>query len=285
MKRVITIISAVIIALSLLATCTGIFTYGSEQPGEITTIHGEKFSLHGTGLYRYDTTSYAAQAVAQDWVTLVVGIPLLFAAIILYRKGAIRGHLLLAGALGYILYTYTSLTFLSAYNEYFLIYVALFSASLFAFILTLKELDIQKVYHQCVDSFPRRSTIIFLAVLALFLLMAWLGRIIPGLVNQTPPVGLEAYTTLVIQALDLGVVVPACFLVVYLLAQKEPWGYALAQVVLIKGLLMGIALLAMVIHMIVKNVPVNPVESAIFGLIPVVCAWITIRAINSVKAG
>jgi hypothetical protein len=264
-SAIVTKLTYPILLLALFAAGTGIFWQRPGNPVEITTLRGETFELFGRGLYRYDTVSYAAQAVGQDAATLLVGIPLLFVGLLLARKGSLRGELLLTGGLGYMLYTYTSYSFLSAYNELFLVYVALFSLSLFAFILALSGMDTERVTRSVSGGIPRRGIAVFLLFIAAFLTLAWLGRIVPPLRAGTPPPGLEAYTTLVIQALDLGIIVPVSVITAVLLWKKQPWGYTLASVLLVKALMMGIALIAMIIGQALAGVELGIVESVIFA--------------------
>lgn len=273
-----------ILLLALLAAGAGIFWQRPGSPSEITTLRGETFELFGRGLYRYDTVSYAAQAIGQDAATLLVGIPLLFIGLLLARKGSLRGELLLAGGLGYMLYTYTSYSFLSAYNEFFLVYVALFSLSLFAFILALSGMDTERVTRSVSGGMPRRGIAIFLLFIATFLTLAWLGRIIPPLLTGTPPPGLEAYTTLVIQALDLGIIVPASVITAVLLWKKKPWGYTLTSVLLVKALMMGAALVAMILGMALAGVTVGAVESAIFTGIALAALMFIVILFRNIEA-
>ena len=256
-----------ILVLALLAAGAGIFWPRPGSPSEFVTLRGETFELFGRGLYRYDTVSYATQAIGQDAATLLVGIPLLLIGLILARKGSLRGELLLTGGLGYMLYTYASYSFLSAYNEIFLIYVALFSLSLFAFILSLAGMNTDRVSRSVSGGMPRRGIAVFLLLFAAFLTLAWLGRIIPPLLAGTPPVGLEAYTTLVIQVLDLGIIVPVSIITAILLWQRKPWGYTLTSVLLVKALMMGAALIAMIISMALAGVELSIMESVIFACI------------------
>lgn len=272
-----------IVLLMLIAAGAGVFWQGSGQPYPFTTLRGETVQVYGRGLYHYDTLSYAAQAIGQDIATLVVGIPLLIAGIILARKGSLRGQLLLAGGLGYTLYTYTSYAFLAAYNQFFLLYVTLFSLSLFAFIIALSGMDAELVSQQVSEGMPRRAIAVFLMLLAAFLGMAWLGRIVPPLLADTPPIGLEAYTTLVIQALDLGIIVPASTITAVLLWQKRPWGYTLASVLIVKGLMMGAALIAMIISQIVAGMEVSPVEVIMFSGIALAALAFTIILFRNVR--
>ncbi len=146
--KTVTQLALMIALLGLIATCAGIFWQGQGDSYPFTTLHGENVTVYGHGLYRYDTVLYASQSIAQDVVTLVLGIPLLVAGIFLSLKGSLRGQLLLTGGLGYFLYTYTAMVFLAAYNPLFLVYVALFSLSLFAFILALSGMDTARLTRQ-----------------------------------------------------------------------------------------------------------------------------------------
>jgi hypothetical protein len=91
-------------------------------------------------------------------------------------------------------------------------------------------------------------------VVAAFLGLAWLARIITPLTqNQTP--ALENTTTLVIQFMDLALIAPAAVLGGILLLRKSAWGYLLASVMLTKGVTMGLGVSAMGINMALKGVP------------------------------
>jgi hypothetical protein len=272
-----------IVLLALIAAGAGVLWQGSGNSYPFTTLRGENVQVYGHGLYRYDTVSYAAQAIGQDIATLIVGIPLLITGIVLARKGSLRGQLLLTGGLGYMLYTYTSYAFLSAYNEFFLIYVTLFSLSLFAFIIAMAGLDAEQISRQVSGKMPRRGIATFLMLLAAFLGFAWLGRIVPPLLAGTPPFGLEAYTTLVIQVLDLGIIVPASAITAVLLWQKRPWGYTLASVLVVKGLMMGAALVAMIITQILAGVTVSPFEVIMFSTIALAALVFTVTLFRNIE--
>lgn len=68
----------------------------------------------------------------------------------------------------------------------------------------------------------------------------------PGwLASGQRPAVLETYTTMVVQALDQGIVVPLAFLTGVLLLKGNAGGYALASIVLIKVTTLGTAVLSM----------------------------------------
>jgi hypothetical protein len=272
-----------ILPLAIFAACMGLFWQGEGESYPFDTLRGETVMIRGHGLYRYDTVNSASQELGQDLVTLLVGIPLLVAGMVLSQRGSLRGQLLLAGSLGYFLYTYAAMSFLTAFNELFLVYVALFSLSFFGLILAISHLDPDEIKRRASDRFPRRSIITFFIIVALFLTFAWLSLVVPAMINGTPPPGLESAITMVIQALDLAVIVPTAVITAILLIKRQPWGYALSSVVLLKILTMGAALMAMIISQVMAGVAIDPVTSVLFFLISItgiVLAVLTLRNIE-----
>ena len=260
-------LAIMIVPFALLAAGAGVFWQGTGEPYPFETLRGETVMIRGHGLYRYDTVNSSSQEIGTDIVTLLIGIPLLITGIFLSRKGTLRGQLLLTGALGYFLYTYGAMCFLTAFNPFFLVYVALFSLSLFGFILSMKNLDVDEVTRHISDGFPRRAIAAYFIIVAVFLSLAWLGLVASPSLTWTPPNGLESAITMVIQALDLGVIVPTSLITASLLLKKQPWGYALASVMLLKILTMGTALIAMIVNQLLEGVQIDPVTSVIFVLI------------------
>lgn len=276
-------LAVAIIPLALIAAGAGLFWQGAGEPYPFSTLRGETLMIRGHGLYSYDTINASSQEVGQDFVTLVVGVPLLITGILLSRKGLLRGRLLLTGALGYFLYTYAGMSFLTAFNPLFLVYVALFSLSLFGFILSLSGLNPDEVMGHVTDRFPRRTIATYFIIVGAFLTMAWLGLVVPAILKGTPPAGLESAITMVIQAMDLGVIVPTSLITAGLLLRRRPWGYTLSSVVLMKILMMGTALISMIVVQVLAGVAVDPVISVVFALISlsgIVLAVVTLRSIR-----
>lgn len=282
-NKTILILALVIIPLALLAAGAGVFWQGSGAAFPFSTLRGETVIIRGHGLYFYDTVNSSSQEIGQDVVTLILGIPLLIAGIILTRKGTLRGRLLLTGAFGYFLYTYAAMSFLTAFNPLYLVYVALFSISLFGFILSLSGLSPVEVVSHIADRFPRRTIAIYFIIVAAFLSLAWLKLVVPPMISGTPPSGLESAITMVIQSLDLGVIVPTSLITAILLLQKRPWGYTLATVVLLKILTMGSALIAMIIGQILSKVAVDPVTSVFFVLISISGIILAIATLRNIR--
>ncbi len=283
-SKALTVLVALIAVLAFVAAGTGVLWQGSGSPFPFTTLRGETVMIQGRGLYRYDTVSGAAQLIAGDVVTLCLGIPLLLVSLWLYRRGSLRGALLLAGTLGYFLYTYASIALMASFNPLFLVYVALFSLGLFAFVLSLMSIDIAALPSRFSARLPRRAIAATLFFIGAFLFLAWGGRIMPALLSSAPPFGLESYSTLVIQVLDLGLVMPLATVAGVLLLKRRPFGYLLTAVALLKGLTMATAVSAMGIGQILAGVPVSPVEVAVFlgfALLNAGMAWALLRNVSA----
>lgn len=254
-----------IIVLTFVATLAGLLP-AEGQPYSLTNFRGEEVTIHARGLYYWDTVSSVAQMQANDLVMLVLGLPLLAISLWLTLRGSQRGRLLLTGTLGFILYTYITMCFGAAYNQLFLIYVALFSLSLFAFILSMMSFDLKTLPAHFSEKLPRGWIAGLLFFAAAFLSLAWLGRIAATFAPDAIP-ALENVTSMFIQAMDLGIVVPLCVLSGILLLRRSAWGYLLASVSLMKFLTMGIAVSLMGLNMARVGVPVSAVELVVFPTI------------------
>jgi hypothetical protein len=281
-KKSISLLTVIIIILALAASAYGIFSRGSSGISEFKSLHGETVKLYGKGLYKNESVSMAAQAIAQDIVTLCLGVPLLAIALGFARKGLLKGRLLLAGMLGYFLYTYGSYSFYAMYNSLFLIYVALMSLSFFAFTLTLMSVDVEKMNTSFKPRLPVKfigGVLIFVAVLVALM---WLKRIaVPGV-----PEGLEHYTTLIIQALDLGFVLPSAVLAGVLIIKRKAFGYLLSSVIIVKEATLLTVIIAMLISQLAAGVKVGVPELVmfpLFTLLVVYCMYLIMKNIKEEK--
>jgi hypothetical protein len=286
-KKEITILVITIAALSLFAAVCGLIP-GSGRAFDFTSIHGQTVSIFGRGLYRFDSVSSAAQTRAQDLVTLFLGIPLLAVSLLMSRRGLTKGRLLLTGTLGYFLYTYASYAFLMMYNPLFLVYVALMSLSFFGFVLGFMSFDVRRL-SECFDKkLPVKFIGGILIFIAVMIGLMWLGRIVPPLAAGGEPQGLEHYATLVIQALDLGFVVPSALIAGILLIRRRAFGYLLAPVIIIKGVTLVTAVIAMAVMMAATGVAVSFVEMGIFilfGALIICSLYLIMKNINENSAG
>ncbi|WML42879.1 hypothetical protein [Neobacillus sp. PS3-40] len=283
MRKPIGLLVLLIIALSLIAAGYGAFSNQGNGQCEFKSIYGETITIYGKGLYKNDSVAMASQAIAQDYVTLFMAIPLLLASFYLSKKGLLKGKLLLTGTLGYFLYTYTSYSFLSMYNSMFLIYIMLMSASFFAFLIAFKSFDLPNLYLYFDKKLPVTFIGGFLLFVSFLFGMMWIGKIIPTLTQNVPPVGIDHYTTLVIQAMDLGFVIPAGIWAGILFLKRRPLGYLLGSVLIVKFITLLTALTAMIIRQMVAGIQVGFSEIFIVVLINLLVIYCLVLIMKNSK--
>jgi hypothetical protein len=221
--------SSLIALLALIAAGVGLFWQDGGGSFYFTTLRGQSVEMYGQGLYRHDPLFVGAGNRGTDAVTLFLGIPLLVSSALLYRRGSLRGGLVLTGALMWFLYVGASYALGAlAYNDLFLVYVVLFSASLFPFILTFTSIDVRALPSHFSSEMPRRGTAVFMFASGLLTLFVWLAEPITALMKGRPPEHLGPYSTLFTNALDMAIVVPAALLAGALILRRSPVGYLFA---------------------------------------------------------
>ena len=257
------ILVIMILILSAMVSIAGILTSQNPEYYTFTSITKETVTIYGTGIYKNDSVSVVAQGIASDMVTLFLAIPATAIALYLSNKNSFRAQLTLTGLIGYFLYTYTSYTFLWSYNPLFIVYTLLMSLSLFAFIIAMTSFNLTTITHRFSDKFPIRLISGYLIAISILLSLLWLGKLAPTF-GGAVPVGLEHYTTLVIQGMDLGFIVPAGLITAYLLIKRKALGYLLSSVLIVKGIAMLIAISMMIVNMMLQGVDVGWIEIVMF---------------------
>lgn len=272
-----------IIILSAISSLTGLFSNEAHVYPNIITAFGEEIELYQRGIYARDSVSMATQAIAQDSVTLLLGIPMALISLFLIIKENKKGIFLITGTMGYFLYTYTSYSFLMYFNNFYLVYLAIMTLSFYNFVLCTCELNRYKLKNKFTDKFPYKGLSVFLWVTGMVIGLMWLGRIVPALIKNSAPFGLEHYSTLGIQTLDLGFIVPACFVTGYLLRKEKQMGYLFSVILVIKAITMTAAVSAIAISMRLHSVEISNVELIIFPAIFCICTFFMIRILKEIE--
>jgi hypothetical protein len=278
-------LSSLVAVLALLSTIVGLFSQGG--PGEFAfrTVRGETVQMYGHGIYRYDTLFQAAINRGTDAVTLVLGIPLLVVSVLLNRGGSLRGRLLLTSALASFLYVYTNVALSTAYNNLFLVYVALFAASLFALALAVRSIDLQMLASRFSPHLPRRAPAIFMFAAGVVTAIIWLSDVLPMLLQGQPPKHLDSYTTMVTYVLDLVIIIPASILAGFLLLRRSPLGYLIAFALLGIIVLLAPAIVAQTVSQLVVGVSLTPGEIlgpvVGFVILGLVAIWLEVSLLRN----
>jgi hypothetical protein len=200
------------------------------------------------GLYR-DTLWASSQFRGSDLVRLVVVVPIFAAAFVMSMRGSKRALLVWLGMLWLTLYDYAFYLFGAAFNEFFLVYVTLFSLSILALIFGVASIDAGVISRQFRARTPVKWIAGYMVFIAAFLGGFWTAQTVSFLVTgQLPQTIIDSgIHTSIVFALDLSLLVPGMVLGAIWLWQRRPWGYALAALMMIKGTLYPMVLIGMAI--------------------------------------
>ncbi|WP_372947545.1 hypothetical protein [Mariniphaga sp.] len=282
-KQTITILIGSIIILSVIATLVGIFTTGGPGNFDYETIRGKIVTIYGKGIYKHMSADVAIQGIAQDVVTLAIGIPLLIIVLFSYRRGSVKGHFLLTGTVGYFFVTYLFYTAMGMYNELFLGYVVLLGLTFFALFNLFISFDLKTISRYFSYRAPAKFTGGFLIFNSVAIALLWLGRVVPPLLDGSVyPVDLQHYTTMIVQGFDLGLLLPISFVAGWLLLKKRPMGFLTGVPYIVFLALLMTALSAKIIAMGINGVNIIPAVFIIpaINLVTILCAFLMVKNIK-----
>ena len=218
---------AAIAVLAGLTAAAGVFLRGSGAFESVTSARGETYEMATDGVYAYNALRVVAEGVGWDVFTLIVAVPALFANLPSVARASFRGRLVAVGLLGYFAYMYLEYAVTWAFGPLFALFIAIYAASLVGIVWIGASLAADGLAHRFDDSFPRRSWAALSIGMASLLTALWAGRIIQGLGGDLTGL-LHGETTMTIQALDLGIVVPTAVLTALLVLRRHPAGMAAA---------------------------------------------------------
>jgi len=240
------------------AACPFVFTAG-QGPTEHLAVTGKLVRLYGYGPYRNMPADVAVQGLAQDVVTLVIGVPMLFVALWLARQGSRVGYLLLTGATGYLFVQYVLYLAMATYNELFLLWVALVLLLFQVLVRLLLRGAAQASEWPAPPNPVRRYVGFFLLANAALIALLWLSGIVPPLLEgRLYPDGLAHLTTMVVQGFDLAIFLPASILAGYHYLRGTAAGRLLAPAYAVFLALQMTALLAKIGWMAAIGVTAGP---------------------------
>ncbi len=264
-----------IAALVLVVSLAGLLQGGGPGLTDVTTLRGDAAQLFGQGLYRYDTAFSGAAFRGTDVVNVVLAVPALLVCLALYRHGSLRGALALTGVVAYFLYVYANLALGAAYNPLFLLYVALLAAGFYALVLLLRSVELSP---EVLAGLPRRGPAAFFLVAGVATTVIWLLPLVTALAAGEPPSRMDTYTTAVTFALDLAIIVPACFIAARLLLRRGALGYLTGVALLGIIVLLGPNFVAQTISQLQAGVEFSAGEAfgpiAGFGLVAAFGVWV-----------
>jgi hypothetical protein len=244
-RRATAALCAVVALLAGIASALGVFARGDGTFSTVTSARGETYEVATSGVYADNARQLVAEGVGWDAFTLVVAVPLLLLGAALVARGSFRGALLAAGMLGYFAYMYLEYAVTWAFGPPFGLFVGIYAASLIGLLGVGALVAHAGVRERFSDEFPRRAWACLSIGMALLLAALWIGRIAEGLAAATPV--LHGETTMTVQALDLGLVVPVSVTLAILALRRNAAAQVAAAAFAVTFVTMSAAIAAMMV--------------------------------------
>lgn len=280
--RIAALLALAVALLGAIGAACGVFLRGDLATIRFTTIRSEVVDVVADGLYRFNGIAVAAEGVGWDAVTLLFVVPALLLMLPGVWHGALRPRLVAAGLLVYFVYQGIEYAMFLAFGPLFPVYVGTFAVAGSALAVLASTFDLGALAGAVdVGRFPRRAVAGLGVFMAVLLAAMWLPMVLLNLTATTVD-ALDGATTLVVQALDLGFLVPLGLFTAVLVWQRAAAGYLLASVIVVKAVAMASAIVAMLLVEAAETGELMVPPILIFAVTAVASAAIGWRAFRAV---
>jgi hypothetical protein len=237
---------AVLAVLVATVSAIGVLARGDGTTEAVVSVRGEAYDLVTTGIYANNAERLVAEGIGWDLVTLLLVVPAMLATAWFVARGSLRARLCALGLLGYVLYQYLMYATTWAIGPLLPAFVVLFAAAIVGIAWVASSIDLEHLAGRVTDRFPHRGIVVLSTLIGLLLIGMWAPRLAAVIGGDLDGV-LLGQTTLVVQVLDLGLIVPLAAATAVLVHRRRPVGYLLAAAIVVKGLSMATAIVAMVL--------------------------------------
>lgn len=276
-----------IILLLVVITISGLISFETDKSFFFLNQYGDNVKIFGNGIYAHDSFFKAPILIGSDFTMLFIVVPLMIIALIGdIKRRTLKTKLFLIASVSIVLYYSTSVVFGVTYNSLLLLYIALFSSSLFGLIALIKSVN-QVELHKFNTKHPTKGLKIFLILTGIALFVAWLPDIIPTLFSGKSLLLIENYTTEVTYAIDMGIISPMIIICLHLLNKKEGFGDILLAMILTLCVVMGVMLPIQTIFQtmagIVIPLPVVIIKVGLFVVLAVFALYFDIKLFKNIE--
>ncbi|MDF2677309.1 MAG: hypothetical protein K0Q97_1627 [Bacillota bacterium] len=277
-----------IIILLIVISAVGVSSFNPDNSYMVTNQYGDNVKIFGSGIYAHDSYFKAPILIGSDLIILFLVVPMMIAGLINeIKKRTIKSKLYLTSITATVLYYATSIAFGVTYNSLHLLYIALFSSSLFTVIIMIKSINTNELRKSQNLILPSKGLSIFLILSGISLFIAWLPDIIPSLISGKSLMLIEIYTTEITYVLDMGIISPLMFICLYLLKKKDGLGDIVLSIVLmlcgIIGVMLPFQTLYQTLAGIETPIPVLIIKVGIFVLLAAFATYFNVKYYKNLK--
>jgi hypothetical protein len=286
MNKLFHILSIFIIVLVIISSGFGLFYKSDGQPFDFINQYGDTVKIYGDGIYKNDSYFMAHIFKGTDFMALFIVLPLMIVALIMdIKNNTLKSKLFLTALVAYFLYYSVSYSMGVTYNVLHLVYLALFSCTLYASILGYGYLKTYSVKTSA--KIYTNGLKIFLVFCGLSLFVAWLPDIIVSLINKKSLGLIEIYTTQITYVLDMAIISPLIFICLYNLRKNNDIGYILLGIILNMLSLVGIMVILQTVFQnragIELPIEATIMKAGIFVLLAIVAMYYEIKLFKNIN--
>lgn len=235
--------------------------------------------------YAQETTNWALQAIAQDYINLFLVAPLLLVASFSLLKKSLRAFFVWLGLLLYLIYSYVLYSFFIHFGPLFLVYVAILGLSFYSFLGSLIGLDWQIIGRNFVNV-PVKAASRLLLIIGIMFYALWSSDIIRALISGGLPQDVDKIGLFVnpIQVLDMAFLLPGAIIVSHLLRQKNALGQILTVPFLTFFITMGAAIIAIMIVLSQGGFSLPWPQMIMMGIIIMISSFVAFRFLKNLNS-
>lgn len=238
MNRKKDILAIVTMICMCVTSICGILSMKFDYAHDFLNQYGHTVKIFGYGIYANDSYFKAPISIGTDFCILFVLVPMFLYTYMQYQKKAdMISEIKLISVYAVAFYYAASIAFGVTYNQIFLVYVLLFTCSLFGMFSHIRSVNVgQKIT-------ATKGLQAFLVISGIALIVAWLPDIISAMLKGGTLSLIGVYTTEITYVLDMGVISPMCFVCLYLLKKSDGLGVVLLAVLLKLCVIVGIMII------------------------------------------
>lgn len=243
-------ILAIVTMISMCATSIcGILSMNFEYTHDFINQYGHTVKIFGYGIYANDSYFKAPISIGTDFCILFVLVPLFLHTYLQYQKRAdMVSEMKLISVYAVAFYYAASIAFGVTYNQIFLVYVLLFTSSLFGMFSHTRNIQVRQTIT------VTRGLGVFLVIAGVALIVAWLPDIVSAMIKGETLSLIGVYTTEITYVFDMGIISPMCFVCLYLLKKNDGLGVVLLAVLLKLCIIVGIMVIPQTICQMISGV-------------------------------
>jgi len=265
----------------LLVIITGAGLLSFRLGYDFTTVnqYGDTVKMFGFGIYAHDSFFKAPIFIGSDATMLFVVVPLLIWALFHdLKKQTNQSKVILISLVATVLYYASSIALGITYNVLCLLYIALFTVSLFTLILLIRRLDFKAIRSTTPSVKGLR---VFLIITGIALFGIWLMDIIPTWFSGSSLALIETYTTEITYVIDMGLISPMIFVALHLIKKQDGLGDVIIAITLTLCVVMGVMLpiqtAFQLLAGIIIPIPVLVIKVGVFMVLALFAAYFSLK--------